>query len=220
MQDIRDIHCEGISTITYEDIAYADELGFAIKPLAVARRGPDGVGIHVHPSLISTQRLLAKVNGVMNAVAVSADAVGRTVYYGPGAGAEPTGSAVIADLIDIARSLTCDADSRVPYLGFQPQTLSQIPIVPFQKTESANYLRMNAVNRAGVLAEVTRILGDHKISIESILQKGSGTHEEILPVVIVTQETVEENIQNALHEIEALETVIGSIVRIRIESLA
>ena len=220
LQDMRDIHCEGIGTITYEDIAYADELGFVIKPLAVARRGPQGVGIHVHPSLISTQRLLANVNGVMNAIAVSADAVGRTVYYGPGAGAEPTGSAVIADLIDITRSLACDADSRVPYLGFQPQTLSQIPVVPFQKTESANYLRMNAVNRAGVLAEVTRILGDHKISIESILQKGSGTHEEILPVVIVTQETVEENIQNALHEIEALETVIGSIVRIRIESLA
>lgn len=220
LQDLDDIHCEGISTITYEDIANANELGFTIKPLAVARRGSQGVEIQVHPSLISTQRLLAKVNGVMNAIAVSGDAAGRTVYYGPGAGSEATGSAVTADLIDVARSLSCSADTRVPYLGFQQRALSHIPMVPFQDTETANYLRLNAVNRAGVLAEIARILGDHKISIESILQKGSGHHEEILPVVIVTQETVEKNMHAALHEIEALETVVGKIVRIRIESLA
>ena len=213
------IHCEGIGTITYDDVTYADELGFEIKQLAIARRGTHGIEMRVHPTLISKQRMLAKVDGVMNGILVSSDAVGKTLYYGAGAGSEPTASSVVADLIDVCRSLSSPVESRVPYLGFQPNALTSIPIVPIVKTETANYLRMNAVNRAGVLAQVTRILGDHEISIESILQKGLGQREEILPVVIVTQETVEENMQLATKELAALPTVMGEINRIRIDSL-
>ena len=213
------IHCEGIGTITYDDVTYADELGFEIKQLAIARRGTHGIEMRVHPTLISKQRMLAKVDGVMNGILVSSDAVGKTLYYGAGAGSEPTASSVVADLIDVCRSLSSPVGSRVPYLGFQPNALTSIPIVPIEKTETANYLRMNAVNRAGVLAQVTRILGDHEISIESILQKGLGQREEILPVVIVTQETVEENMQLATKELTALPTVMGEINRIRIDSL-
>ncbi len=220
LQNIDLIHCEGIGTITYDDIVYADELGFSIKPLAVARRGEAGVELRVHPSLISSQRLLAKVDGVMNGIFVTGDAVGRTLYYGPGAGSEPTASAVIADLIDVTRTLSGGSGASVPHLSFQPAQLSDLPVVPFERIETANYLRMNALNRAGVLAEVTQILGEHSISIESLLQKGSGQHEEILPVVIVTQETLEENMQNALNEMEALQTIVGEINRIRIEPLA
>ncbi len=219
LQSTESIHCEGIGTITYDDITYADELGFTIKPLAVAKRSEAGVELRVHPALVSKHKLLANVNGVMNGVMVSSDAIGRTLHYGAGAGSEPTASAVVADLADVSRAMSCSPDSRVPFLGFQTDALCDLSLVPVQMTETANYLRMNAVNRAGVLAEVTRILGNFGISIESILQKGSGLHEEILPVIIITQETLEEKIQQALKELEALPSVVGEINRIRIEAL-
>ncbi len=220
LQKLESIHCEGIRTISYDDIVYADELGFTIKHLAIARRIESGIEMRVHPSLVSKQRLLANVNGVMNAVAVSGDAIGRALFYGPGAGSEPTASAVIADLVDVARAMNGSVNTSVPHLSFQYDQLKNLPIIPFDQTETANYLRMSALNQAGVLAEVTRILGEHDISIESILQKSSGHHEEVLPVVIVTQETLEANMQNALEELQVLETVIGEINRIRIEALA
>ena len=220
LQRVEDIYREGIGQVTYEDISYAEELGYSIKPLAIAKQGSSGVEMRVHPALISHQRLLANVDGVMNAILVTGDAVGRTMYYGAGAGAEPTASAVVADLIDVVRVLTSDPENRVPHLAFQADALSALPIISNQNIITANYLRMNAVNQAGVLADVTRILGDYGISIESILQKSSGTHEDILPVVIITQATVEAKMNLALEQLELLETVIGKITRIRIEELS
>ena len=219
LQRVEDIYREGIGQVTYEDISYAEELGYSIKPLAIAKQSSSGVEMRVHPALISHQRLLANVDGVMNAILVTGDAVGRTMYYGAGAGAEPTASAVVADLVDVVRVLTSDPENRVPHLAFQPDALSALPIISNQDIVTANYLRMNAVNQAGVLADVTRILGDYGISIESILQKSSGTHEDILPVVIITQATVESKTNLALEQLELLETVIGNITRIRIEEL-
>lgn len=219
LQRVEDIYREGIGQVTYEDISYAEELGYSIKPLAIAKQSSSGVEMRVHPALISHQRLLANVDGVMNAILVTGDAVGRTMYYGAGAGAEPTASAVVADLVDVVRVLTSDPENRVPHLAFQPDALSELPIISNQNIVTANYLRMNAVNQAGVLADVTRILGDYGISIESILQKSSGTHEDILPVVIITQATVESKMNLALEQLELLETVIGKITRIRIEEL-
>ena len=220
LQRVEDIYREGIGQVTYEDISYAEELGYSIKPLAIAKQSSSGVEMRVHPALISHQRLLANVDGVMNAIVVTGDAVGRTMYYGAGAGAEPTASAVVADLVDVVRVLTSDPENRVPHLAFQPDALSALPIISNQNIVTANYLRMNAVNQAGVLADVTRILGDYGISIESILQKSSGTHEDILPVVIITQATVEAKMNLALEQLELLETVIGKITRIRIEELS
>ena len=219
LQRVEDIYREGIGQVTYEDISYAEELGYSIKPLAIAKQSSSGVEMRVHPALISHQRLLANVDGVMNAILVTGDAVGRTMYYGAGAGAEPTASAVVADLVDVVRVLTSDPENRVPHLAFQPDALSALPIISNQNIVIANYLRMNAVNQAGVLADVTRILGDYGISIESILQKSPGTHEDILPVVIITQATVESKTNLALEQLELLETVIGKITRIRIEEL-
>ena len=219
LQRVEDIYREGIGQVTYEDISYAEELGYSIKPLAIAKQSSSGVEMRVHPALISHQRLLANVDGVMNAILVTGDAVGRTMYYGAGAGAEPTASAVVADLVDVVRVLTSDPENRVPHLAFQPDALSALPIISNQNIVTANYLRMNAVNQAGVLADVTRILGDYGISIESILQKSPGTHEDILPVVIITQATVESKTNLALEQLELLETVIGKITRIRIEEL-
>ena len=220
LQRVEDIYREGIGQVTYEDISYAEELGYSIKPLAIAKQSGSGVEMRVHPALISHQRLLANVDGVMNAILVTGDAVGRTMYYGAGAGAEPTASAVVADLIDVVRVLTSDPENRVPHLAFQPDALSALPVISNQDIVTANYLRMNALNQAGVLADVTRILGDYGISIESILQKSSGTHEDILPVVIITQATVEAKMNLALEQLELLETVIGKITRIRIEELS
>ncbi len=208
---------EGISSITFTDMQYARELGFAIKPIAIARQCENGVQMRVHPCLMPRSSMIANVNGVMNAVLVNGDAAGETLFYGAGAGSEPTASAVVADLVDVVRTLTTDPENRVPHLAFQPQALSDLPILPIETVETANYLRMNALNRAGVLAEVTRILGDLGISIESILQKGSGRQEEVLPVIIVTQRTLEKNMIRALAQLEELPMVMGKITRIRME---
>ena len=219
LQQVNDVYSSGIESLTYDDIAYAHELGFSIKPLAIAKRSEHGVETRVHPALVPSQRLLANVNGVMNAVLVTGDAVGRTLYYGAGAGAEPTASAVVADLVDVVRVLTTDPENRVPHLAFQPNSISSLPVVSVERISTANYLRMAVEDQAGVLAEVTKILGDHDISIESILQKGTGSHEDVLPVVIVTHKTLEQNMQLAVKQLESLSSVKGSITRIRIEDL-
>ena len=220
LQSIENIYRGGIGEITYEDICYAEELGYRIKPLAIAKHAEQGIEVRVHPSLVPHQRLLAKVDGVMNAVLVTGDAVGRTLYYGAGAGSEPTASAVVADLVDVVRASKTEPDGRVPPLAFRPGPASSCPMLPMSKVVSANYLRMHAINQAGVLADVTKILGNHEISIESIIQKSSGVHEDVVPVVIVTQETQEEHIAAAVEQIEDLNTVVGRIIRIRINELS
>ncbi|MGB0203826.1 MAG: homoserine dehydrogenase [Neptuniibacter sp.] len=206
---------EGISKITREDVQYAEELGYRIKHLGISRRSESGVELRVHPTLIPESALIANVNGVMNAVLVDGDAVGHTMYYGAGAGAEPTASAVVADIVDVVRTLTADRDNRVPHLAFQPSELSDAPILPVEQTESAYYLRMNALEKPGVLAKVTSILGAQEINIEAIIQKE--TAEDQVPVIILTQTVLEQKVNDAIAQIEALEEINGSVTRIRVE---
>ena len=210
-------YTEGISKITTEDVNYAEELGYRIKHLGVTRRTADGIELRVHPTLIPEKRLIANVDGVMNAVLVDADAVGPTLYYGAGAGAEPTASAVIADLVDVVRTLTADRDNRVPHLAFHPSKLSDLPMLPMDAVETAYYLRMQAVDHPGVLAEVTRILAEQSISIDAIVQHD--TPEELVPVVIVTHKVKEASMNAAISAIEALDSIHGEVTRIRVECL-
>ena len=210
-------YTEGISKITPDDVQYAEELGYRIKHLGISRRTDQGIELRVHPTLIPKSALLANVNGVMNAVLVSGDAVGQTLYYGPGAGAEPTASAVIADLIDVARLLDTDAQNRVPPLAFQSDELSEVPVLPVEQTVSGYYLRLQAVERPGVLAHVTRILGEKGINIEAIVQKE--TREAQVPVIMLTQRVEERMMNEAIREIEALPDILGDVIRIRIDHL-
>ena len=211
-------YTEGISKITTEDVKYAEELGFRIKHLGISRRTSRGIELRVHPTLIPQSALLANVNGVMNAVLVDADAVGQTLYYGPGAGAEPTASAVVADIVDVVRTLTADRDNRVPHLAFQPGELSDLPILPVDEIETGYYLRLQAVERPGVMAHVTRILGEKGINIEAIIQKQ--TTEAQVPVILLTQRVAERVMNEAIREIEALPDILGEVIRIRVELLA
>jgi len=213
-------YTEGISKITLEDVAYAEELGYRIKHLGVARRTEAGVEQRVHPTLIPKSRLIANVNGVMNAVLVKGDAVGATLYYGAGAGDEATGSAVIADIIDVARTLTTDPENRVPHLAFQPNELADIPIVSMDEVETAFYLRMTAKDEAGVLAEVTRILGDKNISIEAFIQKQPENEGDDANIILLTHRVNEGDMNSALEQIEALDVISGDVMRIRVESLS
>ncbi|WP_415882549.1 homoserine dehydrogenase [Neptuniibacter sp. QD34_54] len=206
---------EGISKITREDVQYAEELGYRIKHLGITRRTDNGVELRVHPTLIPESALIANVNGVMNAVLVDGDAVGQTMYYGAGAGAEPTASAVVADIVDVVRTLTADRDNRVPHLAFQPTELSDAPILPIEQTESAYYLRMNAQEKPGVLAKISSILGAQDINIEAIIQKE--TTEDQVPVIILTQSVLEQKVNDAIAQIEALDEINGSVTRIRAE---
>ncbi|WP_415885958.1 homoserine dehydrogenase [Neptuniibacter sp. QD37_6] len=206
---------EGISKITREDVQYAEELGYRIKHLGITRRTDNGVELRVHPTLIPESALIANVNGVMNAVLVDGDAVGQTMYYGAGAGAEPTASAVVADIVDVVRTLTADRDNRVPHLAFQPTELSDAPILPIEQTESAYYLRMNAQEKPGVLAKISSILGAQDINIEAIIQKE--TAEDQVPVIILTQSVLEQKVNDAIAQIEALDDINGSVTRIRAE---
>ncbi|WP_415897046.1 homoserine dehydrogenase [Neptuniibacter sp. QD72_48] len=206
---------EGISKITREDVQYAEELGYRIKHLGITRRTDNGVELRVHPTLIPESALIANVNGVMNAVLVDGDAVGQTMYYGAGAGAEPTASAVVADIVDVVRTLTADRDNRVPHLAFQPTELSDAPILPIEQTESAYYLRMNAQEKPGVLAKISSILGAQDINIEAIIQKE--TAEDQVPVIILTQSVLEQKVNDAIAQIEALDEINGSVTRIRAE---
>ncbi len=211
-------YTEGISKITREDVDYATELGFSIKHLGVSRRTEKGIELRVHPTLIPKRRLIANVDGVMNAVLVNGDAVGPTLYYGAGAGAEPTASAVVADIVDVVRVLTTDPGNRVPHLAFQPESLSDTPILPIEEIETAYYLRLSASDEKGVLANITSLLADNDISIDSMLQKEHG-HENKATIIIITHTTIEKNMNNALEKIHALDAINGEVVRIRLEYL-
>ncbi len=210
---------EGISKITRQDVDYASELGFTIKHLGVSRRTEKGVELRVHPTLIPKKRLIANVDGVMNAVLVKGDAVGPTLYYGAGAGAEPTASAVVADIVDVVRVLTSDPENRVPHLAFQPESLSDIPVLSIEEVETAYYLRISASDETGVLANITRILADNGISIDSMLQKEHESDADKATIIIITHTTVEGNMDKALDKIHTLDVVDGDVVRIRLEHL-
>ncbi len=216
-------YTEGISRLTREDIRYAEELGYRIKLLGITRRttsaGREGIELRVHPTLVPEKRLIANVEGAMNAVLVKADAVGPTLYYGPGAGAEPTASAVIADLVDVTRMHTADPEHRVPHLAFQPDQLSATPFLPMGEVQTSYYLRMRVLDRPGVLADITRILADREISIDAMIQKEPPEGQDRTDIILLTHVTMEKNAIAAIAAIEALPTVSGSVVRIRLEEL-
>ncbi|MCG5512950.1 homoserine dehydrogenase [Ectothiorhodospira shaposhnikovii] len=213
------VYTEGITGITREDVAYANELGYRIKHLGIARRTEQGIELRVHPTLIPERRLIANVDGVMNAVLVSADAVGPTLYYGAGAGSEPTGSAVVADIVDVVRAMTTDPENRVPHLAFQADTLSDTTILPMEDVKTSFYLRLRVLDRPGVMADITRILASLDISIEAILQKEQDDDTTEADVILLTHEVREGNMIQAIREIEALETVKTPVIRIRLENL-
>lgn len=214
-----EVFVEGISKLHHADVDYAHQLGYRVKHLGVARRSEAGIELRVHPTLIPDHRPLADVEGAMNAVLVYGDAVGPTLYYGPGAGGYPTASAVVADIVDVARTLTADPENRVPHLAFQPDTLQDLPILPMDAVNTAYYLRMQAVDKPGVLAEVTRILGDKAISIEAILQKEPHADEDHVPVIILTHRVAERDMNEAIARIEGLPVIRGEVMRIRLEHL-
>jgi len=213
------VYTEGITKLTAIDLKYAEGLGYRIKLLGITRRAPGGIELRVHPTLVPARRLIANVEGVMNAVLVKGDAVGPTLYYGRGAGAEATASAVVADLVDVTRMATSDPEHRVPHLAFQPDRLSSEPILPMEEVESGYYLRLRALDRPGVLADVTRICADLDISIDAIFQKEAGEGEDQVDVVILTHRTPEKRVNAALRRIEALSTIPAPVVRIRLEEL-
>ncbi|MGH8582656.1 MAG: homoserine dehydrogenase [Gammaproteobacteria bacterium] len=213
------VFTEGITKITRADIHYAEQLGYRIKHLGIARNDGHGVELRVHPTLVPKTQLLANVMGVMNAVLVKGDAVGPTLFYGAGAGAEPTASAVVADLVDVVRALTSDPNNRVPHLAFQPDALSHIPVAAMEEVTTAYYLRLDALDRPGVLADITRILGDLRISIEAVLQKEPSAGERHVPVILLTHRVVERSMNTAIARIEALPSVQRPVTRIRLETL-
>jgi len=213
-------YTEGISKLTRQDIRYAEELGYRIKLLGITRRTRKGIELRVHPTLIPARRLIANVEGVMNAVLVKGDAVGQTLYYGAGAGAEPTASAVVADLVDVTRMHTADPENRVPHLAFQPDALSDTPILSMEEVETAYYLRLRVLDRPGVLADITRILADRAISIDAMVQKEPGEGEEQVDIIMLTHLTVEKNVNAAIALIEKLPVNVGKVTRIRLEELA
>jgi homoserine dehydrogenase len=210
---------EGISKVSQEDVQYAAELGYQIKHLGIAKKTAEGVELRVHPTLIPHRRLIANVNGVMNAIVVKGDAVGPTLYYGAGAGSDATASAVVADIVDVVRALTTDPENRVPHLAFQPDALRDTPILPMTEVVTSYYLRIHTLDKPGVLADITRILSKEGINIEAILQKQPEEHEGMVPIIMLTQAVVERNMDRAIAEIEALDSVPDSIMRIRMESL-
>ncbi|MBB2916658.1 homoserine dehydrogenase [Cupriavidus alkaliphilus] len=212
-------HVEGITRLSATDIKYAEELGYRIKLLGITRRRDDGVELRVHPTLVPATRLIANVEGAMNAVLVQGDAVGATLYYGKGAGAEPTASAVIADLVDVTRLHTADPEHRVPHLAFQPDELSSVPVLPIEEINSSYYLRMRVSDETGVLAEITRILAEGGISIDAMLQKESREGEPQTDIIILTHITREKHVNAAIAKIEALPTVLSAVTRLRMEEL-
>jgi homoserine dehydrogenase len=213
-------HVEGITKLSAIDIRYAEQLGYRIKLLGITKKTPSGIELRVHPTLVPAKRLLANVEGAMNAVQVFGDAVGTTLYYGKGAGSEPTASAVIADLVDVTRLQTADPENRVPHLAFQPDALQNTPILPIAEVTTSYYLRLAVADQAGVLADITRILAAHGVSIDALLQKEAAEGESQTDLVILTHETKEKNMTAALLEMQDLKTVIGEIVKIRLENLS
>ena len=212
-------YIEGISKLDSADIKYAEQLGYRIKLLGITKRTPDGVELRVHPTLIPAKRLIANVEGAMNAVLVKGDAVGATLYYGKGAGAEPTASAVIADLVDVARMHTADPEHRVPHLAFQPDAIVELPILPMAEVETSYYLRMRVEDKPGVLADITRILAEQQISIDAMIQREPDEGEEQTDIIMLTHKTREKNIDAAIGKIEKLAVVKGAVTRLRLEEL-
>lgn len=212
-------HVEGITRLSAVDIKYAEELGYRIKLLGITRRREEGVELRVHPTLVPASRLIANVEGAMNEVLVQGDAVGATLYYGKGAGAEPTASAVIADLVDVTRLHTADPNHRVPHLAFQPDELSSVPVLPIDEVTSSYYLRMRVSDETGVLAEITRILAEAGISIDAMLQKESREGEPQTDIIILTHLTREKHVNAAIRSIEGLSTVLSAVTRLRMEEL-
>ena len=212
-------HIEGISKLEAADIKYAEQLGYRIKLLGITRRTTEGVELRVHPTLIPTRRLIANVEGAMNAVLVKGDAVGPTLYYGKGAGAEPTASAVIADLVDVTRMHSADPEHRVPHLAFQPDAMADLPILPMSEVVTSYYLRMRVEDKPGVLADITRILADQQISIDAMIQREPDEGEEQTDIIILTHKTREKNADAAIAKIESLVVVKGKITRLRLEEL-
>ncbi len=212
-------YIEGISKLDAADIKYAEQLGYRIKLLGITKRTAEGVELRVHPTLIPHKRLIANVEGAMNAVLVQADAVGATLYYGKGAGAEPTASAVIADLVDVTRMHTADPQNRVPHLAFQPNQLADLKILSMDEVQTSYYLRMRVQDKPGVLADITRILADEQISIDAVIQKEPGEGEDQTDLIMLTHQTREKRINTAIVKIEALKVTSGKVTRIRLEEL-
>jgi homoserine dehydrogenase len=212
-------HIEGITRLEATDIAYAEQLGYRIKLRGIARKREDGVELRVHPTLIPARRLLANVEGAMNAVLVKGDAVGPTLYYGQGAGDEPTASAVIADLVDVTRMHTADPEHRVPHLAFQPDQLEDLKVLPIEQCRCGYYMRMRVEDKPGVLADITRILADNEISIDALIQKEPAEGEAQTDIILLTHVTVEGNANQAIAQIEALPVVAGKVTRLRMEQL-
>jgi homoserine dehydrogenase len=216
-------YTEGIARLTLEDIRYAEELGYRIKLLGITKKTNKGIELRVHPTLIPAKRLIANVEGVMNAILVNGDAVGPTLYYGAGAGSQPTASAVVADLVDVTRLITADPEHRVPHLAFQPDQLSDTPVLPIGDVETSYYLRMRVADKPGVLADITRILADCRISIEAMVQKqpahSAEGGERAVDIVMLTHRALERDVDQAMAKIGKLKTVLGDIVRLRQEAL-
>ncbi|MBP9712995.1 MAG: homoserine dehydrogenase [Sterolibacterium sp.] len=212
-------HVEGISQLEADDIKYAEQLGYRIKLLGITKRKANGIELRVHPTLIPVKRLIANVEGAMNAVLVQGDAVGATLYYGKGAGAEPTASAVIADLVDVARMQTADPEHRVPHLAFQPHAMQDTPILPLAEVETRYYLRLAVSDQPGVLADITRILADQQISIEAVIQREPDEGQTQADLILLTHQTQEKNIDAAMAKIDALPVVKRKTVRLRLEEL-
>jgi len=212
-------YVEGITKLGAQDIKYAEQLGYRIKLLGITKRTAKGIELRVHPSLVPAKRLIANVEGAMNAVMVQGDAVGTTLYYGKGAGSEPTASAVIADLVDVTRMHTADPEHRVPHLAFQPDKLSDLPILPMNEVTTSYYLRLRVQDKPGVLADITRILAGEQISIDAVIQKEPGEGEEQTDLILLTHQTREKRINAAIAKMEALPVVAGKVTRLRLEQL-
>jgi len=217
--DMDAVYTEGITRLTPEDLDYAAQLGYRIKHLGVARQGDAGVELRVHPTLIPEKRLLANVDGVKNAVLVEGDAVGPTLYYGAGAGAEPTASAVVADLVDLARDISIGQANRVPPLGFGEAAIRSLPVLPMAQVQTPWYLRMEAEDKPGVMSQVTSIFSEQGISIEGLIQKAPAEGETRVPVVVLTNTAAQSSVDRAVQAIEALDAITGEIARIRVETL-
>jgi len=211
-------YTEGITKLTRADITYAEELGYRIKLLGITKINSKGIELRVHPTLVPARRLIANVEGVMNAILVKGDAVGATLYYGAGAGSLPTASAVVADLVDVTRLITADPGHRVPHLAFQPDQLSDIRVLPIGEVETSYYFRLRVLDRPGVLADITRILAQGSISIDAMVQKEPAGEKQV-DIVLLTHRALEKNVDAALKKIEKLRTVLGKVTRIRLEEL-
>jgi len=212
-------YTEGIAALAAEDIKYAEQLGYRIKLLGITRRTPQGVQLRVHPTLVPMQRLLASVEGAMNAVLVKGDAVGVTLYYGKGAGAEPTASAVVADLVDVTRMHTADPENRVPHLAFQADAVATLPWLSIDDTVTSYYFRMRVADQPGVLADIARLLADRRISIDALFQREPSEGENQTDIIMLTHDALERDVNAAIASIEALPTVLAPVIRIRQEEL-